>query len=101
MLNKKFIKSKKSCQVTFFLPEEVAAKRASVVGEFNGWDATKNPMSKVKGVWKATVEVDQGREYQYRYFVNDGEWYNDPQADKYVNNNIDGDNSVVVTYSNN
>jgi 1,4-alpha-glucan branching enzyme len=100
MINKKFIKSKKTCQVTFFLPEDVAAKRASVVGEFNGWDAAKNPMSKVKGLWKATVEVDQNHEYQYRYLVNDSEWYNDPQADKYVSNNIDGENSVVVTYNN-
>jgi hypothetical protein len=57
-------------------------------------------MSKVKGVWKATVEVEQNHEYQYRYLVNDGEWYNDPQADKYVPNNIDGENSVVVTYNN-
>ena len=100
MLNKKFIKSKKTCQVTFSLPAEVATKQASVVGEFNGWDASKNPMNKVKGVWKTTVEVEQGHEYQYRYVVNGGEWLNDPQADKYVPNNIDGDNSVVVTYNN-
>lgn len=100
MLNKKFIKSKKVCQVTFSLPEEVAVKQASVVGEFNGWDANMHPMSKVKGVWKATIEVEQGHEYQYRYFINGGEWYNDPQADKYIPNNIDGDNSVVVTSNN-
>jgi 1,4-alpha-glucan branching enzyme len=100
MLNKKFIKSKKTCQVTFSLPDGDAVKQASVVGEFNGWDADKNPMSKVKGIWKTTVEVDQGREYQYRYFVNGREWLNDPEADKYVPNNIDGDNSVVVTYNN-
>lgn len=100
MLTKKFIKSRQTCQVTFILPEEVAAKQASVVGEFNGWDATKNPMSKVKGVWKATLELEQNREYQYRYLVNGQEWLNDSQADKYVPNNIDGENCVVVTYNN-
>ena len=100
MINKKFIKSKQTCQVTFLLPEEVKAKQASVVGEFNGWDATRHPMNKVKGVWKATVEVDQNHEYQYRYLVNGSEWLNDNQADKYVPTNLDGDNSVVVTYNN-
>src|SRR5512134_3212471 len=99
MLNKKFIKSRQTCQVTFLLPEQVAAKQASVVGEFNGWDAAKTPMSKVKGAWKATVELDQNREYQYRYLINGREWHNDPQADKYVPNHIDGDNSVVITHN--
>jgi hypothetical protein len=32
--------------------------------------------------------------------VNGGEWYNDDAADKYVSNNIDGENSVVMTYQN-
>lgn len=100
MLNKKFIKSKKTCQVTFSLSNGDTVKEASVVGEFNDWDASKNPMNKVKGIWKTTVEVEQGREYQYRYVVNGSEWMNDPEADKYVPNNIDGDNSVVLTYNN-
>jgi hypothetical protein len=41
--------------------------------------------------------LEQGHNYQYRYFVNGTEWLNDWQADKYVPNNIDGDNCVVVT----
>jgi 1,4-alpha-glucan branching enzyme len=100
MLNKKFIKTKKVCQITFTLPSDLAAKQATVVGEFNDWDTTKNPMSKVKGIWKTTLELEQNREYQYRYVVNGSDWYNDPDADKFVPNNIDGDNSVVVTYNN-
>lgn len=97
MLNKKFLKSKSACQVTFQLPQEIEAKEVSVVGEFNGWNAHANPMKKVKNVWKTTLELEQGREYQFRYLVNGQEWHNDEAADYYVPNNIDGDNSVVIT----
>ena len=97
MLTKKFLKTKNICQVTFQLPQEIEATSATVVGEFNDWDITANPMKKVKGAWKTALELEQGREYQYRYFVNNAEWHNDSAADKYVHNNIDGDNSVVIT----
>lgn len=100
MLSKKFLKSQSVCQVTFELPEEIEAKQVCLVGDFNNWDDTANPMRKVKGVWKTTLKLEQGQEYQYRYFVNGDEWYNDHGADKYVPNNLDGDNSVVVTYQN-
>jgi 1,4-alpha-glucan branching enzyme len=96
MLTKKFLKSKSTCQVTFQLPKEIKAKKVSLAGEFNDWDTKKTPLKQVKEVWKTTLELEQGREYQFRYFV-DGEWHNDDAADKYVSNNVNGDNSVVVT----
>ncbi len=98
MLTKKFLKTKPICEVTFQLPAEVEAKQAYVVGEFNNWDLTATPLRKRKGVWKTTLKLEQGHEYQYRYFVNGVEWHNDHNADKYVPNNVDGDNSVVITY---
>lgn len=97
MLVKRFFKTKPTCQVTFQLPKEITAKEASLVGDFNDWDASANPLKKVKGVWKTRVELEQGREYQFRYLVNGNEWHNDEAADNYVPNNIEGDNSVVVT----
>jgi len=100
MPNKKFLKSKPVCQVTFQLPQEIKAKTACVVGEFNDWDKTANPLRKTKGVWKTTLKLEQDREYQYRFLVNGSEWHNDWEADKYIPNNVDGDNSVVATYKN-
>ena len=100
MLKKKFNKTKPTCDVTFQLPKAIEAKEASVVGEFNDWDPEANPLKKVRGVWQTTLKLEQGREYQYRYVVNNGEWYNDYEADKYVPNNVSGENSVVVTYNN-
>jgi 1,4-alpha-glucan branching enzyme len=97
MIKKRFIKTKKTCKVTFELPEDIEAKSASLVGEFNNWDEAATPLKKVKGVWRTTVELDQGKEYQYRYLVNGEQWYNDWDADKYVPNFVNGDNSVVET----
>jgi 1,4-alpha-glucan branching enzyme len=97
MIKKRFIKTKKTCKVTFELPEDIEAKSASLVGEFNNWDEEATPLKKVKGVWRTTVELDQGKEYQYRYLVNGEQWYNDWDADKYVPNFVNGDNSVVET----
>lgn len=97
MLTKKFFKSKPTCQVTFQLPKEIKAKKVSLAGEFNNWNPKKTPLKKVKGVWKTTLELEQGREYQFRYYVDGSEWHNDDAADKYVPNNVNGDNSVVVT----
>ena len=100
MLKKKFYKTKPTCDITFQLPKDIEAKSVSVVGDFNDWDENANPLRKIKGVWKTTLKLEQGHEYQYRYVVNGEKWTNDWDADKYVPNNVDGDNSVVVTYNN-
>lgn len=100
MIKKKFLKTKPTCEVTFQLPQKIKAEQACVVGDFNDWDTSANPLRKKGGVWKTTLKLEQGREYQYRYFVNGEEWHNDHNADRYVPNNIDGDNSVVVTRNN-
>ena len=97
MLTKRFFKSKPTCRVTFELPKGIEAKKANLVGEFNGWDTSATPLKKTKGIWKVSLVLESDREYQFRYFVNGSEWQNDEAADKYVPNNIDGDNSVVVT----
>ncbi len=98
MLKKRFFKTKDTCDVTFLLPKEIKAQEVTVAGEFNNWDPTATPLKKVKGVWKTTLKLKNGQEFQYRYFVNGTEWVNDWEADKYVPNQIDGENSVVETY---
>lgn len=97
---KQFLKSKPIAKVTFELPAEAVngAKAVALVGEFNEWDASAQPLKKQKdGSFKATVELPVGAEYQYR-FVLDGEtWENDWAADKYVASGVSADeNSVVV-----
>lgn len=99
MLKKQSLKSKPICKVTFTLPEAIKAETAYLVGDFNNWDEKATPMKLVKknGQFNITLELETGREYQFRYLVNGTEWHNDWHADKYVPNPFSGDNSVVTT----
>ena len=98
MLKKQYLKSKPVCKVTFYTPDEIEAEEVNLVGDFNKWDEAATPMEKLKdGRFKMTLELDQGKEFQFRYLVNSSEWHNDWEADKYVPNPFLGDNSVVVT----
>lgn len=98
MLKKKYNEDKKTCKVTFILPKEIEAKTAFVVGDFNSWSKDSTPMKQAKdGTWKADVNLEAGREYQYRFLVNSTEWHNDWEADKYAAHPYGGENSVVVT----
>jgi len=97
MIKKRFFKTKDTCKVTFELPKSIEAKSVTLVGDFNNWNDAATPLKKVKGTWKVALDLAVGQEFQYRYFVNGSDWHNDWEADKYVANNVDGDNSVIVT----
>ena len=99
-IKKQYLKTKSVCKVTFTLPKDIAGSAGSVyiVGEFNGWDANSHPMKLQKdGSFNLTINLEKGREYQYRYLLNGSTWENDDCADKYVKSPYgDSDNSVVV-----
>jgi 1,4-alpha-glucan branching enzyme len=99
-IKKQFLKSKPVCKVTFQIPEEIgnSAKTAHVVGEFNGWNALATPMKKLKtGAFSTRLDLEQGREYQFRYLLDENNWQNDVDADKFVTTPFgDSKNSVIV-----
>lgn len=98
MLKKRYISGGKECEVTFVLPSDIRAHSAALVGDFNGWDKGSLPMKQDKGGgWQAKIKLEAGREYQYRYLVNESEWKNDQAADHYVVHPYGGENSVVAT----
>ena len=98
MLKKQYLKTKEVCKVTFYTPAAIEAETVYLVGDFNDWNEQDTAMESLKdGRFKVTLELDQGREYQFRYLVNGSEWHNDWEADKYVPNPYSGDNSVVIT----
>jgi 1,4-alpha-glucan branching enzyme len=99
MLKKEYSKNQKTplCKVTFTLPEAIRAENAYLVGDFNKWNYNDTPMNPLtNGHFAVTLDLEKGREYQFRYLVNSNEWHNDWQADKYVANPFNGDNSVAV-----
>ena len=99
-IKKEYVMSRKTCKVTFRLPKIAAtdAKSVCIVGDFNNWNLYANPMKKLKnGNYTVTLELKPGREYQFRYLIDESKWENDWSADKYVKSPYgDSDNSVVV-----
>jgi 1,4-alpha-glucan branching enzyme len=97
-MKKQISKTTAKATVTFSISAELlnGAKKASVAGEFNGWNPETNPFRMCKGVGSAKVELEKGKEYQYKFVINGEKWVNDPEADKQVGNEFGETNSVVV-----
>lgn len=100
MITKKFLKSKPVCKATFTLPTEAAptAKKVVLVGDFNNWNLEEGvTMKKSKNVFKTSIDLETGKEYEFRYLLDGEAWENDWAADKYVATPYGVDNSVVST----
>ena len=97
MLEKKYLKSKPVCKVTFTLAA-TSAESVHLVGDFNDWDEQATPLKRLRdGRFKTTLDLENERQYQFRYLVNGDEWHNDEEADAYVANPFGGEDSVVIT----
>ncbi len=98
-LKKQYIKTKPVCKVTFKLAEKIVApaKKVNLAGDFNNWDIKGIPMKKAKnGEFSASVELETGKEYQFKYVIDGKVWINDTEPDKFVVNEYKGENSVVI-----
>jgi 1,4-alpha-glucan branching enzyme len=99
-LKKQYLKTKPVCKVTFKLSKEEAKSADSVklLGDFNGWDKNASPMKKLKnGGFTATVDLEKGKQYQFRYLLDETQWENDWHADQYTPSAMAyEDNSVVA-----
>lgn len=103
MLQKQYIKARNVVKVTFEVPEAeipegVEVESLHLVGEFNDWDTAATPMKRgKKGIYRAVVELEPERAYQFRYLVNGQHWCNEWHADGYSPNNLGSDNCIVTT----
>jgi 1,4-alpha-glucan branching enzyme len=106
MLKKQYVKSRKVAKITFELAlseiqaefsAELPAESVFLVGEFNDWDPAATPMkySKKKKAFTVTLDLEPGRQYQFRYVVDGDHWCNDWDADAYVPSEPGPDNYVV------
>lgn len=95
-IKKQYLKSKPVCKVTFSLPAE-DAKKVSVVGSFNEWNAKKAPLKKLKnGTFKGTFDLEAGNSYEFKYLIDETVYANDDSADAYVWSDYAGtENSVL------
>lgn len=99
-LYKTYSKKKDACTVTFELPSEatMGVKKVALVGDFNNWDNTSDILTQNKdGLYSITLKLEAGREYQFRYLMDESRWENDWAADKYLPSSYgNADNSVVI-----
>lgn len=94
MLTKKTA-AKGRVRVGFSLPPQVEASEVAVCGEFNEWSASL-PMRQIKsGEWRASVSLDPGRTYRFRYLIDGERWENDWAADSYQSNPFGTEDSIV------
>lgn len=58
-----------------------SAHRVTVVGDFNGWDATASTMTRdpASGMWSQTLALRPGR-HVYAFVVDDSVWMRDPRT---------------------
>jgi diguanylate cyclase (GGDEF)-like protein len=77
-----------------------SAQSISVVGDFNGWNKSADPMySDDKRTFNLTMNLAPGR-YSYKFVIN-GEWYiTDPHCSQFVHDGFGGRNSVVQVKEN-
>ena len=86
-IKKQYLKSKPVCKLSFRVTKEEvqSADTVKIVGEFNEWDKDAAPMKKLKsGDFTQTLDLETGKEYQFKYLVNDTVWANETEADKMV-----------------
>jgi 1,4-alpha-glucan branching enzyme len=88
----------KSTKVTFMLPKEAvqSAETVAVFGDFNQWQEGVILTRQKDGSFKAAVELEKGRSYEYRFLINGEKWENDWAAEAYVPTPFGTFNSVVT-----
>lgn len=94
-IKKQFTKTKPVCKVTFSV-EAKEATTASVVGDFNNWDAAEGELLKLKnGTFKGTFDLPKDASYEFKYIV-DGAYVNDPESDSFRWNGFAGTENGVL-----
>ncbi|MBL7826627.1 MAG: isoamylase early set domain-containing protein [Saprospiraceae bacterium] len=72
-------------KVTFVLPKEAVenAETVAVLGDFNNWQDGVLLKKQKDGSFKATVELEKGRSYEYRFLIDGAKWENAWNAEAY------------------
>ena len=74
------------------------ARKVSVVGDFNDWDASHKEFQaqhRGGGVWSVTAKVPVGH-HRYSFVVDDSLWVADPTAPRVIDDDFGMPNSALV-----
>jgi len=98
MITKSFctVNGKRVARIRFVLQSCLWAGTVHLVGDLDNWNRKAHPFARDdSGNWSITIDLPEGRQYQFRYLCDDTRWINDPQADGYVRT-IHGDENFIV-----
>lgn len=96
MITKSYAKNGKTCKVTFKVAAELAAEKGAVMGDFNDWNEETHPLVKRKdGSLSATISLDAGKEYHFRYLLDGQTWLNDEAPDGFKPNRYGGQDCLL------
>jgi 1,4-alpha-glucan branching enzyme len=98
MIKREQAKDKGQVKVTFVIPHNPEQPRTYVVGDFNDWNMSATPLVKrANNTRSASVTLEPDRRYSFRYYTEDGQWFNDDQADAYEPGAHGSDNCIIMT----
>jgi len=96
MLIKRFFKTKNEAEVTFeFNRSDV--KSVCLLADFSDWQPIIMKFNQKNKTFRTKVRLPKGKQYHFRYLLNEQEWENDYAADRYIANAFGTENSVVIT----
>ena len=83
-------------EITFTVTEpQRVDHRINVVGDFNDWDPGAGRMHNGAGKHTATLALEPGRRYRFRYLSSHDGWFNDQDAGAYEFNEFGQRNCVL------
>ena len=99
-IKKEILSEKGVCRIKFTLSDTLVdhPKEVALLGDFNNWNPDKDLMKKSEnGFFEKTIELPLGRDYQFRYLVDNYHWENDWQADAYVSTAYGEEDNMILT----
>ena len=96
MIKREVVKKTNQVKLTFIQPYEGTKARTYVLGDFNAWMPKVNPLVKrSNGTMSTSVTMDAGQSVRFRYYAEDGTWFNDEAPDRYEVGEYGAENCVV------
>lgn len=95
MISKTYYKTREYCKVKFSFKAE-NAETVEILGLNSDWDRPIVMTKKKDGSFGAHINLSKHSKHEFKYLVNEKEWFNDPDADTEIPNIFGGTNSLIA-----
>ena len=96
MIKREVVKKTNQVKLTFVQPYDETKSRIYVLGDFNEWTPKVHPLIKrTNGTMSTSITLDPGQRVRFRYYTEDGNWFNDEAADRYEPGEHGSENCVI------